>query len=369
MHNTGKRVFVTHLLNDFSGSPNICRQVTDVLIRKGYRVTIITSSAERTGFLGGVEDATYKIIPYRWSKFPIATFFRYFMAQLRCFLYLLKEADRQDFIYVSTILPVGALLAGKFRKIPTLCHVHEACDNKSRFQRLLFWVLNFTGVEKMFVSEYAATSAGGRRNNPHILYNSVRSIFFEEPSAPSESFPERKFRVIMACSLKEYKGVYEFLRIASGISEVDFHLVLNTDAALFTKFLAENAIPDNVKVDANVKNIWELFRGADLVMNLSLPEQFVETFGLTLVEGMACGKPVIAPPVGGVVEFVEDGVNGFLVDARNTKEITEKIAFLMQNEVRYRQMSEKARQTAERFRPERFEGDFWAIFMPFVSTS
>jgi glycosyltransferase involved in cell wall biosynthesis len=38
-----------------------------------------------------------------------------------------------------------------------------------------------------------------------------------------------------------------------------------------------------------------------------------EPFGLVIIEGLACGKPVIATAAGGVVEVVEDGHNGLLV--------------------------------------------------------
>lgn len=40
--------------------------------------------------------------------------------------------------------------------------------------------------------------------------------------------------------------------------------------------------------------------------------QWQEPFGLVMVESMACGTPVIAPPMGAAPEVVEDGVTGFL---------------------------------------------------------
>lgn len=42
---------------------------------------------------------------------------------------------------------------------------------------------------------------------------------------------------------------------------------------------------------------------------------FEEPFGLSVVEAMACGTPVIATRRGSMPELIEDGVNGFLVDS------------------------------------------------------
>ena len=44
------------------------------------------------------------------------------------------------------------------------------------------------------------------------------------------------------------------------------------------------------------------------------PIAFAEPFGLSVVEAMACGTPVITYPLGSMPEVVEDGVTGYLVD-------------------------------------------------------
>lgn len=44
------------------------------------------------------------------------------------------------------------------------------------------------------------------------------------------------------------------------------------------------------------------------------PIAFAEPFGLSVVEAMACGTPVITYPLGSMPEVVDDGVTGFLVD-------------------------------------------------------
>ena len=42
---------------------------------------------------------------------------------------------------------------------------------------------------------------------------------------------------------------------------------------------------------------------------------------MSLLEGMACGKVVIATRVGGIVEVIEDGYNGFFVEEGSAEAI------------------------------------------------
>lgn len=56
-----------------------------------------------------------------------------------------------------------------------------------------------------------------------------------------------------------------------------------------------------------------------------------QTWGLVVVEAMACGKPVIVSTDTGVSEIIEDNVNGLLIDPRNPKEIAEKTKLLIKD--------------------------------------
>ena len=54
------------------------------------------------------------------------------------------------------------------------------------------------------------------------------------------------------------------------------------------------------------------------------PIQFDEPFGLSVIESMACGTPVIAFDRGSMPELIENGKNGFLVN--NVAEAIETVA-------------------------------------------
>lgn len=60
----------------------------------------------------------------------------------------------------------------------------------------------------------------------------------------------------------------------------------------------------------------ELYRAADLV---AVPS-YNESFGLVALEAQACGTPVVAAAVGGLVTAVRDGVSGVLVDGHDPQD-------------------------------------------------
>lgn len=70
---------------------------------------------------------------------------------------------------------------------------------------------------------------------------------------------------------------------------------------------------------------------ADIFVLPSLSEGFPGV----ILEAMACGLPIVATRVGGVVDIVNDGSNGYLVDVKDSKTVADRIILLLQdNEMR-----------------------------------
>ncbi len=80
---------------------------------------------------------------------------------------------------------------------------------------------------------------------------------------------------------------------------------------------------------------------------LLLPSE-MESFGLAALEGMASGVPPICSRVGGVPEVFRDGVEGFLVEARDIQTMAARALEILGNPERQAEMSRAARQRALR---------------------
>ena len=76
----------------------------------------------------------------------------------------------------------------------------------------------------------------------------------------------------------------------------------------------------------------------------------MEGFHLPPLEAMACRCPVVSTRVGGPVDIIEDGVNGYLVDVEDVESLADRlIRVLSLPESEWRSMSEAAYRAATRY--------------------
>jgi D-inositol-3-phosphate glycosyltransferase len=80
------------------------------------------------------------------------------------------------------------------------------------------------------------------------------------------------------------------------------------------------------------------YRAADVVL---VPSRS-ESFGLVALEASACGTPVVATAVGGLLSLVEDGVNGYLVPERDGNLFAKRVAQILSDAELAKTMSASA---------------------------
>lgn len=101
----------------------------------------------------------------------------------------------------------------------------------------------------------------------------------------------------------------------------------------------------NLNVDDNVTflgyvpdgDLPTLYSSADVFIS---PSSY-EGFGLTFLEAMACGTPVIGTGVGGIPDVIEDGKNGYIVSSDPT-EISQRIDYLRDKPAELERVSDAA---------------------------
>ena len=97
------------------------------------------------------------------------------------------------------------------------------------------------------------------------------------------------------------------------------------------------------------EDIPSYYSEADIFVLPSIIDERGDTEGLGVVflEANACGIPVIGSKVGGILDVIEDGVNGFYVQEKNPLDLAEKIIRLSEEKELRTQMGENGRKRVE----------------------
>ena len=346
-----------HLLNDNSGSPNVLRMVIDVLAR-GDRECRLFVGSQGSGYL---ERTNIPITRYwyRRSRFRIITLLTYLYSQFALYRALSRANLPGDaLIYVNTLLPFGGALWGRINGHTVVYHAHEVSITPAPLRWLLLKLARSTAQSVLYVSkdQYDRLPVEGVR--PVVVPNPISpQIAKLGAETPFETRRSGAFGVLMLASPRDYKGVPEYFELARrfvGTDDVHFTLVMNSNAEDAERYLELHPWPENVTVHPRTDNPARYYARADVLLNLSRVDMCVETFGLTIVEALAFGVPVIVPPVGGPAEIVTDDEEGFLVDSRDTDRLEALLSGMINNPDQVLQMSKAARLRALDFAHEKF---------------
>jgi glycosyltransferase involved in cell wall biosynthesis len=91
----------------------------------------------------------------------------------------------------------------------------------------------------------------------------------------------------------------------------------------------EHSLSDHVEIIENATDIQNHMRRFDIFVHTATKP---EPFGRVIIEAMASATPVVANPLGGPAEIIDDGVDGFLIPSSNTEVLVDRIRQLIENE-------------------------------------
>lgn len=236
--------------------------------------------------------------------------------------------------------------AGKFSK------TYEACgyimDSK---------ISEYFGTE-IDQADYHIVASSFSENA--LLFNNVKKFKIIKVPYGVESnrifFNERKYKgplkVLFVGEINQRKGIAQILEVAKQLSQknVEFNLIgmgREYQSYLYEDYLQYVNFLGRVSYDTLMKNYEE--------NHIFIFPTMGEGFGLVLLEAMASGLPVIASKNCAGPDLIEDGYNGFLIEAGDTNALKERIIWFNNNNDKIREMSKNARSTALNFSWERYE--------------
>ena len=348
-----KNIVCFHLFNDYSGSPQVLRTVIEGLLERGYHIDLVTSRGGVLDELAGRENLQMRQYDYKFARNLVLRTMRYAWVQmLVLFIALGYMFKKETVIYINTILPIGAAIGGRMACKKVVYHYHENAMVKSAFYRTLAWFMQKLADSIICVSKYQRSFLK-REKGINVVPNALQETFARKLMPDSEKAFEQQ-RILMLGSLKGYKGTIEFITIASHMNRYRFELVINDSQENIDKFLKERNIglTENITIYSRQEDVTPFYNRASLILNLTNKKYAIETFGLTALEAMTAGLPVIVPTVGGIAEMVEDGVNGYRIDVTDIKEIEEKTENILKSKKLYLHLSQNALECSRMYSSE-----------------
>ncbi|MEC1679779.1 N-acetyl-alpha-D-glucosaminyl L-malate synthase BshA [Bacillus mojavensis] len=153
--------------------------------------------------------------------------------------------------------------------------------------------------------------------------------------------PDEKV-VIHVSNFRKVKRVQDVIRVFRNIAgKTKAKLLLVGDGpekSVACELVRKYGLEKQVLMLGNQDRVEELYSISDLKLLLSEKE----SFGLVLLEAMACGVPCIGTNIGGIPEVIKNNVSGFLVDVGDVEAASAKAVRILEDEQLSKRFTEAA---------------------------
>ncbi len=267
--------------------------------------------------------------------------------------YKLHKKEKFDLIHAHWAFPSGAIGAflKNFNDIPLITTLHGTeiflGDKYKTARYLMQYCLKYSDIvianstytmqrsKKISNSEYVVIPMGVDMEK----YSPLDAIRVNE--LKKKYGLHGKKILLTVCRLIERKGVKYILESLNYIKAPNICMIIVGNGPEKEKLIvyANELIQQKNTLQIIFKNalsedeLIQLHQMCDIELLTSIVDDSGETEGLgvVLIEGGACGKPLIGSNVGGIPDVIINEYNGFLVEQKNAKMLAEKIDYLLEN--------------------------------------
>ena len=274
--------------------------LTEGLVKRGHEVTLFaTADSQTSGRLHAVCLRGYEedrsLIPKVWECLHISELFE----QADAYDVIHNHFDFLPLTYTGlTTTPVMTTIHGF--SSPGILPVYKKYNNT------VFYV-SISDADRSPDLDYIKT-----------IHHGIDIGQFDFQSAPDDT-------LLFFGRIHNDKGARQAIEIAGACHRKLILAGIIQDQAYYDQYVAPHI--DNVKV-IYIGSVGPVERNRLLGQARALlhPIQFDEPFGLSVIESMACGTPVIAFDRGSMPELIENNKNGFLV--KNLSEAVEAVEYI-----------------------------------------
>jgi glycosyltransferase involved in cell wall biosynthesis len=277
---------------------NVASLLTEGLVARGHDVTLFaTADSETSGKLHAVCPKGYEedrsLIPKVWECLHISELF--------------ENADAYDMIHNHfDFLP---LTYTGLTTTPVVTTIHGFSS-----PGILPVYKKYNG--KVFYVSISDADRSPDLNYIKTIHHGIDIKQFDFQPAPDDT-------LLFFGRIHQDKGTREALEIAGACNKKLILAGIIQDQAYYDQYVAPHINNNNATYVGSVGPV-ERNQLLGKACALLHPIKFDEPFGLSVIESMACGTPVIAFDRGSMPELIENGKSGFLVD--NVDEAIEAVA-------------------------------------------
>ena len=194
---------------------------------------------------------------------------------------------------------------------------------------------------------------GFATNRTHLLHPAIQLYDYK-----NNNIDMNELDIIFIGQLIRGKGADLMLEALSFL-RIPWHARIvgdGNDRSMLEKEAARLGLQERVEFTGWLDNPETAYAGCEVAV---FPSRWQEPFGLSGAEVQAHGLPVVAFDVGGVREWLEDGVTGFVVPPKDTHAMADRLVDLFHNPTLRHSLGENARRRMqERFSAEQFLKSF-----------
>ena len=345
----------------FGGSGVLATELGKALADKGHTVHFITyqQPVRLTGFRANILYHEVRVPTYPLFDYPP------YESALSSTLVDVVKNNNIDLLHVHYAIPhaSSAYMAKKIlekenKYVPTITTLHGTditlVGRDKTYAPVVAFSINqsdaITAVSENLKEETYKTFK--IEKDIEVIHNFVDVRRFSRK--PIDAFrkviaPNNERIVLHASNFRKIKRIEDVVKIFKKLNEVvPSKLLLVGDGPerpVIEELSRALNLMDEIRFVGKQQDMEEIFAIADLFL---LPSEY-ESFGLSALEAMAAGAPVVATNVGGIPEIITQGVNGYMGKLGDVEQMGNYAIDILKDEDIFKRFKENAKKQAEKF--------------------